>query len=170
MVFSDSVYVPLARINQNSQLKIPILTCSGLAKRFLVPGWRFGWVALQEPKGTDLSEIRKGLFDLSTLIIGACTLIQAALPDIFDLTPEYFYSKVNSLLESNAKYLTKELSTIDGLKVIKPQGTLYMLIGIDFNKFKNFKEGDYNDIKICEMLISEQSISVLPGSVRYITN
>ena len=169
MVFSGSEYIPLARLSQessHSDMKVPILTCSGLAKRFLVPGWRFGWVSVHEPLGSDLSEIRRGLFDLSTLLIGSCTLIQQALPEIFEKTPEFFYRNLNDTLEANAKYLTQELSAIDGLKVIKPQGTLYMLIGIEFDKFGDFGGRDNDDVIICEKLISEQSISVLPGSVQ----
>lgn len=162
MVFSGHEYVPIARICQESvDLNMPVLTCSGLAKRFLVPGWRFGWVAVNEPPSSDLSDVRKGLFDLSTLLIGSCTLIQAALPEIFEKAPESFYADVNRIFEQNAAYLTRELSSIRGLKVIKPQGTMYMLVGIDLEHFSRFKD----DIEVSEMLLAEQSISVLPGSV-----
>lgn len=157
MVFSGSEYIPLARLSQSEgELSVPVLTCSGLSKRFLVPGWRFGWIAISEPLRIDMIEIRKGLFDLSTLIIGSCTLIQSALPEIFSKTPESFYSQVNAILESNAKFLTKELEKIRELRVIRPQGTLYMLIGLD----------GADDELICERLMTEQSISVLPGSVK----
>jgi tyrosine aminotransferase len=163
MVFDGNEYIPIARLSQESkELALPILTCSGLAKRFLVPGWRFGWVAVNEADGFDISGIKKGLFDLSTLIIGSCTLIQSALPDIFANTLESFYEDTNKVLEGNARFLSESLSTIEGLKVIKPQGTMYMLVGIDFERFGS--EID-DDLKISELLISEQSISVLPGSV-----
>jgi aspartate/methionine/tyrosine aminotransferase len=42
---------------------------------------------------------------------------------------------VNIFLQENARYLTHELDKIDGIKVIKPQGTMYILIGIDSDKF-----------------------------------
>lgn len=168
MVFEGNEYIPLARLSQESkETSWPILTCSGLAKRFLVPGWRFGWVCINEPEESDLTEIRKGLFDLSTLIIGACTLIQSALPEIFENTPESFYEDTNKILERNSVFLSDELGKIEGLKVIKPQGTMYILVGIDFDEFEGFKgDGDGDDLKVSELLISEQSISVLPGSVK----
>lgn len=28
---------------------VPILSCNGLSKRFAVPGWRFGWIAIHDP-------------------------------------------------------------------------------------------------------------------------
>lgn len=39
-VFSDSKFEPLATLSSN----VPILSCGGLAKRWLVPGWRLGWI------------------------------------------------------------------------------------------------------------------------------
>lgn len=161
MVFSGNEYVPMARLcREMGEIDVPVLTCSGLAKRFLVPGWRFGWVAIHPAKGFDIDSIRKGLFDLSTLIIGACTLIQAALPEIFESTPESFFTETNSHLEGNAALLASELAKIEGLKVIKPQGTMYMLVGVDLEAF-GFKD----DFEVSEALLAEESISVLPGSV-----
>lgn len=165
MVFGDNEYIPLARLCQESvDIAVPVLTCSGISKRFLVPGWRFGWVAIGEYGGNDLSSIRKGLFDLSTLIIGSCTLIQAALPEIFAKTPESFYERVNGVLEVNSRYLSEELGKIDGIKVIEPQGSMYMLIGIEADKF-TFDDKENVDVVVSQLLLSEQYISVLPGSV-----
>ena len=153
MTFSQNKYTPLARLSPN----VPILTCSGLAKRFLVPGWRFGWIAIHDA-GHDLSEIRRGLFDLSGLIIGANTLIQAALPEFFEKTPATFYQNINQLLEANAEKVSQLLGQVDGLSVIKPQGTMYALVGL--------KPGFFDDdIEFSEKLLAEQSVSVLPGTV-----
>ena len=174
MVFTGNQYIPLAKLAVEAG--VAVLTCSGLSKRFLVPGWRVGWIAIGEYGGIDLSQIRKGLFDLSTLIIGSCTLIQAALPEIFESTPESFYQRVNLILQENAKYLSEELGKIEGLKVIEPQGTMYMLIGIDSEKFDLNNTGSTGstgntggaeplDVIVSQMLLSEQNVSVLPGSV-----
>lgn len=157
MVFSGQEYVPLARISK----RVPILTCSGLAKRFLVPGWRFGWIGIHDA-GHDLSEIRKGLFDLSGLIIGANTLIQGALPDIFQNTPDSFFQETNAVLEENARLVHDLLSQIPQLKVIKPQGTLYMLVGINTSAIMDIRD----DVDFTEQLLASQSVSVLPGTVR----
>lgn len=157
MVFTGHEYVPLARMSKS----VPILTCSGLAKRFLVPGWRFGWIGIHDA-GHDLGEIRKGLFDLSGLIIGANTLIQGALPDVFNNTPDSFFRETNTVLEQNAQLVQDLLSEIPQLKVIKPQGTLYMLVGISTTSMKGIKD----DIDFTEQLLASQSVSVLPGTVR----
>jgi aspartate/methionine/tyrosine aminotransferase len=46
--------------------------------------------------------------------------------------------------------------------VIEPQGTLYMMVGIQFEQFKG-KFG--NDVEFSEQLLASQSVSVLPASV-----
>jgi tyrosine aminotransferase len=158
MTFGENRYIPLARLTCN----VPILTCSGLAKRFLVPGWRFGWIAIKD-SGHDLSEIRDGLFDLSGLIVGANTLTQAALPGIFEKTPETFYQNTTKLMESNAEIISLLLGQVEGLRVIKPQGALYALVGLEKGFFEAFADGE--DIQFSEMLLAEQSVSVLPGTV-----
>jgi hypothetical protein len=40
---------------------VPVITLSGLSKRFLLPGWRVGWIALHDPAGV-AAEIREGMF------------------------------------------------------------------------------------------------------------
>ena len=40
MVFQTETFYSMASISST----VPILTCGGLAKRFLVPGWRVGWI------------------------------------------------------------------------------------------------------------------------------
>lgn len=170
MVFKGNEYIPLARLCQQSDdYAVPVLTCSGISKRFLVPGWRFGWVAIGEYGGYDLSSIRKGLFNLSTLIIGSCTLIQAALPEIFASTPDSFFRGVNAVLEENARYLSEELGKIEGIKVIEPQGTMYMLVGIEADKFTFISDDEEKtdgiDVIVSQLLLSDQYISVLPASI-----
>jgi tyrosine aminotransferase len=56
MAFSGNEFYPLASLTD----EIPILTCGGIAKKFLVPGWRVGWIVLYD-KHDYLKEIRKGI-------------------------------------------------------------------------------------------------------------
>ncbi|XP_025048015.1 tyrosine aminotransferase isoform X2 [Alligator sinensis] len=44
MVFADWKYEPIAVLSTN----VPILSCGGLAKRWLVPGWRMGWILVHD--------------------------------------------------------------------------------------------------------------------------
>ena len=64
-----------------------MLSCGGLAKRWLVPGWRCGWVLIRDQNGVLDKEIRAALMNLSMLILGANTLTQSAIPAILVSAP-----------------------------------------------------------------------------------
>ncbi|KAJ2842454.1 hypothetical protein GGI22_007549, partial [Coemansia erecta] len=65
MVFSGQVFTPTATLTST----VPILTLGGLAKQWLVPGWRIGWILVND-RNRGFDNVRKGLFALSTLING----------------------------------------------------------------------------------------------------
>ncbi|KAG0724974.1 Tyrosine aminotransferase [Chionoecetes opilio] len=43
-VFEGQEYFPLASLTD----EVPVLSCGGLTKRFLVPGWRMGWITIND--------------------------------------------------------------------------------------------------------------------------
>ncbi|XP_023706286.1 tyrosine aminotransferase isoform X3 [Cryptotermes secundus] len=47
MVFPGQTFHPLASVSDD----VPILACSGITKRFLVPGWRMGWITIHDRHG-----------------------------------------------------------------------------------------------------------------------
>lgn len=71
LVFPGKKFVSTASLYSG----VPILVCGGLAKRFLVPGWRLGWIAVHDDTRA-FEYIRKSLVSLSQRIIGSNTLIQ----------------------------------------------------------------------------------------------
>jgi tyrosine aminotransferase len=123
MTFCKFKFYPLASL----QPRVPILTCGGIAKKFCVPGWRLGWITLHEIDN-ELSAVRKGLVDLGGLILGANTLVQAALPDILNNDDPKWHDKINKHLEDNSMLVMDMLKGIRGLSPIQPQGTMYMMV------------------------------------------
>ncbi|KAM6430039.1 tyrosine aminotransferase isoform 2-T2 [Liasis olivaceus] len=253
MVFEDCKYESLAKLSTN----VPILSCGGLAKRWLVPGWRMGWILIHDrrdifgeevenyPLGcwapqfsskgrkswpswfsskrearpikavsgltipcdvctfarclplcrarvpgkqppwwtggpayrqesleddgyTSLPllslcvfQIREGLLRLSQRILGPCTAVQGALGHIFHRTSPEFYHNTLSFLKSNAALCYATLSTVCGLKPVRPQGAMYLMVGIEMEHFPEFE----NDVEFTERLIAEQSVFCLPATV-----
>lgn len=86
-VFSKDEYVPIAVLSKD----VPVFTCSGLTKRFLVPGWRLGWVIVHDRNGILGKEFRKAMLNMSSRILGASTLIQKALPRILKCANHQFF-------------------------------------------------------------------------------
>jgi len=79
MTFEGFEMHPMAELSKT----VPILTTSGLAKEFIVPGWRVGWLLIHDPVGA-FDDLRKGLHNLSQIIIGANSIVQAAVPAVLD--------------------------------------------------------------------------------------
>ena len=46
MAFPGNECYYMAELSDN----VPILSCNALSKRFMLPGWRFGWIAIHDPK------------------------------------------------------------------------------------------------------------------------
>ncbi|XP_077451578.1 tyrosine aminotransferase isoform X3 [Stigmatopora argus] len=87
MVFPECECPSLASLSND----VPIISCGGLAKRWLVPGWRMGWILIHDRNNIFGSEIRLGLVKLSQRILGPCTIIQGALDGILNNTRQRFY-------------------------------------------------------------------------------
>uniref|UniRef100_A0A182MZJ8 Tyrosine aminotransferase n=1 Tax=Anopheles dirus TaxID=7168 RepID=A0A182MZJ8_9DIPT len=138
--------------------RVPVLSCGGLTKRFLVPGWRMGWIIVHDRNGV-LGEVRRGLANLSVRILGTNTLIQRALPAILDNTPNDFFDDLVAVLHRHAELAYKSIKQIRGLNPIMPGGAMYMMVGIDVDHFPEFP----TDLSFVEALVHEQSVFCLPG-------
>ena len=53
MVFKGQQFYSLASLSKN----VPILSCGGIAKRYLVPGWRVGWILIYDKNETFKKEV-----------------------------------------------------------------------------------------------------------------
>lgn len=95
-VFPGTEYCSVSSLSKT----VPVLSCGGLTKRFLVPGWRMGWIIVHDRNGA-FDEVRKGLANLISRIMGANTVIQGALPAILRNTPQSFFDNlINTLYVS----------------------------------------------------------------------
>lgn len=101
MVFSGNEFTAISSLSKD----VPVLTCGGLTKRFLVPGWRMGWVIVHDRQNVFGKEVRKGLTNLSARIVGPNTIVQRALPSILSLTPQSFFDDVILFIEVSLYFI-----------------------------------------------------------------
>ncbi|XP_005180310.2 tyrosine aminotransferase isoform X1 [Musca domestica] len=154
-VFPGSKHYAVSSLSKN----VPVLSCGGLTKRFIVPGWRTGWVIIHDRENR-IAEVAKGLRSLCGRILGSNTLIQGALPDILEKTPQSYFDSVIDILSENANLAYGMLKKIRGLNPIMPNGAMYMMIGINIEQFPEFKD----DTHFVQELVNQQSVFCLPGS------
>ena len=160
MVFNGSKYTPFAAVSEN----VPILHVGGLAKQFMIPGWRLGWIVLHDRHG-QLGEIKKGLMDLSTLTLGPTSIVQSVVEDFLEKTDPKYYSDITKQLEESVTVISERLSGTKGLHVVKPEGAMYVMVGIDPNVL-DIKD----DVEFSQRLLREESVFVLPGQVFQMPN
>ena len=56
-------YVPMASLTTT----VPVLSCGGLTKRYLVPGWRLGWITIHDRQVINYLKLSK--FEVCSIII-----------------------------------------------------------------------------------------------------
>ncbi|XP_017767921.1 PREDICTED: tyrosine aminotransferase-like [Nicrophorus vespilloides] len=154
LVFPGNKFVSVASLGA----KVPLLICGGLAKRFLVPGWRLGWIVVHDPVGA-FAAVRKGLVCLSQRIIGSNTLVQGAMTKILLETPQSFHDELMNTLIETANIAYEEIGKIRGLKPFMPQGAMYMMVQIKSECFPQFNDG----LEFVSKLMEEESTFCLPG-------
>jgi tyrosine aminotransferase len=135
MVFAGEVFTPLAALNAARPAPVPLLTVGGLAKRWLVPGWRIGWVLIHDPAGRFGFPLRTVLKDACAIALAPSSITQAAVPAILRDTPPAFYRAAMAVVEANARLVQERLDAIEGLRVVRPRGSLYVLVGVDAAAF-----------------------------------
>jgi len=155
MVFGGAHFYPMHTLKP----KVPLLTCDGISKRYLVPGWRLGWLIVHDVDGA-FAKVRTAIRQLAQKIVGPCALMQGALPSILRDTPDDFFQRTRDILSENVDIVCRELADAPGVSPVRAQGAMYMMIGVDINSFPEF-DGEEALIKA---LISEESLYCLPGS------
>jgi tyrosine aminotransferase len=48
LTYGSSQFCPIAQVAAKLGRQVPIITTSGLSKRFLLPGWRVGWMTFHD--------------------------------------------------------------------------------------------------------------------------
>lgn len=158
--------------------EVPVISVGGIAKQYVVPGWRVGWVVLYDNSLTKrLNAVADGLRRLSTLILGACSLVQAAIPRVLAAhsdvnSPDYadlavWENRYHNILRTNAALCMNECgsdsSTADLVECAShPSGAMYTMFRIHVDNFDPAFIKDGTDF--AKHLLTEENISCLPGA------
>jgi tyrosine aminotransferase len=139
-----------------------------LAKEFIVPGWRVGWLIFHD-KGTGrLDEYKTGVRSLTQITLGASSLLQAALPHVLCATPgskdahslQQFMEHYMGILSVNGQLCVEESKSCPELSVIEPKGAMYTMIRIEMSRL----EGIIDDADFARKLLEEENLFILPGA------
>ncbi|CAK9303392.1 unnamed protein product [Gordionus sp. m RMFG-2023] len=155
-VFPGQTYHSIADLTST----VPIIMCNSLSKRYIVPGWRIGWVAIYDPLHC-LGQVQEGINRFCQASFGVNSMIQASLPLILTKTPDSYFQNAVQLAYENAQTITNALEAVPGINPIFPQGSMFMMVHIALKCFPEFK----NEYEMVERLIQEESVFPFPSSI-----
>ncbi|XP_044465308.1 tyrosine aminotransferase-like [Mangifera indica] len=175
MVISDEVYDHLTFGNKAYVRMgvfgstVPVITLGSISKRWIVPGWRLGWLVTCDPNGI----LKKsGVVDAIREYINitsdpAATLIQGAVPQILEKTETVFYSKIIDILRVAADICYDRIKEIPCINCpTKPEGSMFVMVKLIPSLLADIND----DMEFCHKLAKEESVIVLPGTVLRMKN
>ncbi|XP_057793351.1 nicotianamine aminotransferase A-like, partial [Salvia miltiorrhiza] len=129
IVFGSQEFIPMGIFGSLT----PVLTVGSLSKRWLIPGWRLGWIAVSDPnrllnKSGIIESIQKYLCMTSS----PATLIQGAVAEILERTPTDFFEKTVKTIRESAEKCYKLINEIPCISCpTKPQGCMFLMVIIN---------------------------------------
>ncbi len=149
---------------------VPVISVGGLAKEFVVPGWRVGWIVFHDADSGALKDVRVGIRSLTQIVLGANSLIQSAIPAVLrpaagsaeETRLQEFATNYMNVLRSNAEMCVRICADCKEIDAIEPAGAMYLMLKIHNELMTDeFSNGD--DTIFSQRLLEEENVFVLPG-------
>ncbi|KAH6833910.1 Tyrosine transaminase family protein [Perilla frutescens var. hirtella] len=127
LTFGNNPFVPMGVFASIA----PIITLGSISKRWIVPGWRLGWLVTNDPNGIltqqGIVDSIKGFLNISS---DPATFMQGAVGEILENTPSDFFEKIVSTLRECADICYEGSKDIPCITCpTKPQGSMFAMVG-----------------------------------------
>ncbi|KAF8409204.1 hypothetical protein HHK36_005278 [Tetracentron sinense] len=155
--FGSNPFVPMGVFGSIA----PVLTLGSISKRWIVPGWRLGWLVTSDPNGilkeTKVVDCIKGFLNI---IADPATFIQGAVPQILEQTKEDFFMKIIDTLRQTSGICYDKIKEIPCITCPhKPDGSTFVMVKLNLSLLEDIND----DLDFCSKLAKEESVIVLPG-------
>jgi len=159
LTFGSNPFVPMGVFGSIA----PVITVGSISKRWIVPGWRLGWLVTNDPNGIleeyGIVDCIKGCVNISA---DPPTFIQGAVPDILEKTKDDHFSKIVNILREVADICYSKIEEIPQITLpSKPEGSMFVMGKINLSLLENIED----DIDFCAQLAKEESVVILPGVI-----
>lgn len=158
LTFGNTSFVPMGVFGKT----VPVITLGSISKRWLVPGWRLGWLVTNDPNGfLRESKIVESIESFLNISTDPATFIQGAIPHILENTKDDFFDKIIDILRQTSDICYKKLKEIDCITCPhKPEGSMFVMVKLDLS----YLEGITDCVDFCCKLAKEESVILLPGT------
>ncbi|KAJ3686123.1 hypothetical protein LUZ61_015287 [Rhynchospora tenuis] len=174
MVISDEVYDHLT-FGSNPFIPmgvfgdvVPVLTLGAISKRWVVPGWRLGWIAATDPKGILIkTKVVDSIISILDITTDPATIIQGAVPQIIEKTEDDFFNNIIHILRDAAELCYNKIKDIKCITCPhKPEGSMFVMVKLNLQYLVDISD----DVDFCSKLAKEESVIVCPGSALEMKN
>ncbi|XP_043805319.1 nicotianamine aminotransferase 1 [Manihot esculenta] len=157
IAFGSNPFVPMGKFGSI----VPVLTLGSLSKRWILPGWRIGWIAACDPDGVfEECGIIKSIKSYLSFCTATTTFIQAAIPEILERTKEEFFLKIINITSEAADICYERIKEIPCISCPhKPDGSMFIMVKLNLSLLQDI----IDDMDFCLKLAKEESVIVLPG-------
>ncbi|KAI3937806.1 hypothetical protein MKW92_036381 [Papaver armeniacum] len=164
LTFGSNPFVPMGVFGSI----VPVFTLGSISKRWLLPGWRLGWLVITDPNGfLQGAEIPSSIKQYLNMSNNPASVIQGAVPHILENTQEDFFAKTISLLRKALDICAEEIKEIPCITLLhKPQGSMFVMVKLHTSLLKDITD----DLDFCIKLAKEESVIILPGIVLGLKN
>jgi tyrosine aminotransferase len=126
LTFGERKFVPMGVFGT----VVPVFTLGSISKRWVVPGWRLGWIVTNDPNGvfqrTKVVDCMKSYLDISS---DPPTFVQGAIPKLLENTKEEFFNKTVKIIRETADICWEKLKGINSITCpSKPEGSMFVMV------------------------------------------
>ncbi|KAI3941948.1 hypothetical protein MKW98_009158 [Papaver atlanticum] len=164
LTFGSNPFVPMGVFGST----VPVFTLGSISKRWLVPGWRLGWLVITDPNGfLKEAEIPSSIKQYLNMSNNPASVIQGAVPQILENTKKDFFENTINLLREALDICAEEIKEIACITLLnKPQGSMFVMVKLNTSLLKDITD----DLDFCIKLAKEESVIILPGVVLGLKN
>ncbi|KAK6241717.1 Aminotransferase [Theobroma cacao] len=157
LTFGSNPFVPMGKFGSI----VPVITLGSISKRWIVPGWRLGWIVTCDPNGSlKKSRIAESIRRYLNISADPPTVIQGAIPQILEKTKDDFFAKILKICSQAADICYDRLKEIPCITCPhKPEGSMFVMVKLNVSLLEDIDD----DMDFCLKLAREESVIVLPG-------
>lgn len=156
IIYDDFEFTSVPSLSDN--IKSKTILINGHSKSYSMTGWRIGYAAGPENIIKEMAKVQ------SHSTSNASSISQAAAVEAL-LGPQESVVIMRKEFERRRNFLHAELSSINGIKCVKPSGAFYVFpdVASYFNK-SNQSIKIENSFDLAMYLLREAKVAVVPGS------
>lgn len=155
LMYDDNKHISIASLGEDVKSRTVVI--NGVSKSYSMTGWRIGYAAASKEIIKLMTNIQSHMTSNPNTIAqyAAIAAIEGPQDQIETMRVEF---------EKRRNYMYENLSSINGVECIKPQGAFYVMM--DISSFINKEINGYTikgSLDFADCLLKEEKVALIPG-------